>query len=274
MSKLKFWGVQGSCPGSISNNTFGNNTPCISIELQKTLIILDAGTGIRHLSNELKSDHYEKVLVLLTHSHWDHIQGFPFFNFLHTESEIYIYSHSNSHLKNLSNQINGVNFPLNLQDITASLTFSSNLESIQSIFNLTIQQIKTNHHGDCIGYRITSGSCDVCYLPDNQLHNTTKTSVKKFTEFCKDTNYLIHDAQYTNKDMPKKVNWGHSIIQDAHNLSCESDANHLVLFHHDPDRNKDEINKIVSKLNKNNQKPFVIASYEGLELDLLGKYTQ
>ena len=142
MAKLKFWGVQGSCPGSSTNNSFGNNTPCISIEFNETLIILDAGTGIRHLSNNLKSDNYKKILILLTHSHWDHIQGFPFFNFLHTNSEIYIYSHSNSHLQNLSNQINGINFPLNLEDISAALTFSSDLNKIQSIFNIKINEIK------------------------------------------------------------------------------------------------------------------------------------
>ena len=142
MAKLKFWGVQGSCPGSSTNNSFGNNTPCISIEFNETLIILDAGTGIRHLSNNLKSDNYKKILILLTHSHWDHIQGFPFSNFLHTNSEIYIYSHSNSHLQNLSNQINGINFPLNLEDISAALTFSSDLNKIQSIFNIKINEIK------------------------------------------------------------------------------------------------------------------------------------
>ena len=189
---------------------------------------------------------------------------------MHTKSDIYIYSHSNSHLQSLSNQLNGINFPLNLEDITASLTFSSDLDKIQSTFNITIKQIETNHHGDCIGYRIISDLCDVCYLPDNQLHNATNTTIEEFTEFCKNTDYLIHDAQYTNKDMPKKENWGHSIVRDAYTLSSKANANHLVLFHHDPDRNKDEIQEIVTQLNKNSEKPNVLASYEGLELGLLG----
>jgi len=269
MSKLKFWGVQGSCPGGYVKDSYGCNSPCVSIEENKNLIILDAGTGIRNLSTKLKSQNYKNILLLITHSHWDHIQGFPFFNFLHEDCTIHIYSHNKNHLESLTGQLNGVNFPLKVDDIVANLKFHSNFKELESLFNISIDIINTNHHGDCIGFRIKSETSDICYLPDNQLHNHTKTTLEEFINFCKNTNYLIHDAQYTEKDMPKKENWGHSILKDALKLANSANAKTLILFHHDPDRKKSEIESKIIDL-KQASTPQIIASFEGLELDLLG----
>ncbi|MEK9728159.1 MAG: MBL fold metallo-hydrolase [Candidatus Margulisiibacteriota bacterium] len=249
MAKIKFWGVQGSTPGSLYKDNLGSNTPCVSIETDENLIILDSGTGIRHLSKKLNNNDYKHILLLITHSHWDHIQGFPFFDFLHADRSVYIYSHNKNHLKAMLNQVNGINFPLNQNDIKANLIPVQSISEIENRFEVSINTIQTNHHGDCIGYRIRNKKFDVCFLPDNQLHNPSNTSFDKFVEFCKDSQLLIHDGQYTEKDMPEKKDWGHSIIQDAHRLCIESNSKSFVFFHHDPEREKSEILEFEKKLN-------------------------
>ena len=122
MSKLTFWGVQGGCAGSSLNDTYGTNTPCVSIEHNDNLIIFDSGTGIRILSESLKQENYKKIVLILTHSHWDHIQGFPFFSYLFKKGNVHIFTVVKTHYKSLLSQINGINFPLNRKGITCNLT--------------------------------------------------------------------------------------------------------------------------------------------------------
>ena len=269
MSLLKFWGVQGSCPGNIFKDHLGDNTSCISIEDNKRLFIFDAGSGIRYLSQQLNPADYEEIYLLITHSHWDHIQGFPFFGFLHSNSKITIYSHNQQHIDAMIEQINGVNFPLHYKDLAANIVTTTNITDINTAANVSITTVATNHHGDCIGYRFKNDKADVCYIPDNQLHNTTVTNFDEFCKFVKGTQYLIHDSQYTENDMPHKENWGHSTVKDTCRLATESHSNHLILFHHDPDRSKSSILAIEKTCNERHSFP-VTAAYEGLKLNLLG----
>ena len=270
MEIVKFWGVQGSSPGNRFKDNLGSNTPCVSIEYDDNLIILDAGTGIKSLSSQLNAKNYKNIILLITHSHWDHIQGFPFFNFIHTDCEIKIFSHNQNHIDAMLNQINGINFPLNLHDIQAKITSIKNINEIEMILNISISTIQTNHHGDCIGYRLKRNGLDLCFLPDNQLHNPQQTMFNEFVNFCKNTKLLIHDCQYTEKDMPGKENWGHSIVEDAYRLCTESESEKLILFHHDPEREKKDILAIEETYNNKSAEITTIAAYEGLEIVLLG----
>ena len=270
MNYLTFWGVQGSCPGNFTENSLGNNTPCLSIQLDKTLLIFDAGTGIRQLSTHLKPEQFDRIILFLTHSHWDHIQGFPFFNFLHQHCTIHVYCPNKTHTNYLINQINGINFPLNKEDLIAKLIVEDSLDDIMKLLNITINTIKTNHHGDCYGYRVKSDTIDVCYIPDNQLHNPTTSSFEAFKSFCNESNILIHDAQYTENDMPNKENWGHSMYKDVVLLAKESKTKKLIFFHHDPERTKTEINQIVQRFQSENTQLEITAAYEQLKIDLLG----
>ena len=147
------------------------------------------------------------------------------------------------------NQINGINFPLNLNDIQANVNATNNINEIKKLLNISISTIQTNHHGDCIGYRLKSNEFDVCFLPDNQLHNPKQTLFDDFINFCKNSKLLIHDCQYTQKDMPGKENWGHSIVEDAYRLCNESKCEKLILFHHDPEREKKDILTIEKEYN-------------------------
>ena len=270
MSKLTFWGVQGSTPGN-NNNKYGSNTSCVSIENNQTLIILDAGTGIRKLADTLDANNYQKIILLLTHPHWDHIQGFPYFNFINKNIKLYVYTPIKTHFESLINQLNNLNHPLDLKDLTSEFIHIDNLKELKKITNFTLKQIQTNHHKVCYGYRIIDKNIDITYIPDNQLHYTSDqiTTYENFIDFCKNTTFLIHDSQYTKNDMPDKLNWGHSIFTDTVKLGSESNAKNTILFHHDPSRTTTDINTILQYAKSSTTN--IIAAKEGLEINLLGK---
>lgn len=272
MANLKFWGVQGSCPGTSFTDTLGCNTSCVSIEANNNLIILDAGSGLRILSNNLTVTDYDNVILIITHSHWDHVQGFPFFKYLFSNCTINIYSHNSNHYDALRNQLNGTNFPLDFNNIIANINLIKSLDELNSIFQINVSTINTNHHGDCIGIRMKGSDFDITYIPDNQLHNTgiQTTSKDEFVSFCKNTELLIHDSQYTMEDMPLKKDWGHSIYTDTLNLAVESNVKQLALFHHDPNRSKKEILKLEEKCNEMAPTTTTFAAYEGKSVLLLG----
>jgi len=271
MSTVKFWGVQGSCPGTYHKKSLGSNTSCISIETNKTLIILDAGSGLRNLSSTLKLDDYDEVVLLLTHSHWDHIQGFPFFSYIYQKKSLIIYSHLEKHIDGLINQINGINFPLHKEQLPCTFKTITNLTELNQNVSFKVKTISTNHQGQCIGFRIIAKDLDVTYIPDNQLHNTTVTSFDDFVDFCKNTSLLIHDSQYNNNDMPHKIDWGHSIYTDALSLSLKSNAKAFTLFHHEPTREKKDILSMGDDCKKIAPSMNTIVAEEGLSIDLLGK---
>ncbi len=269
MGIVKFWGVQGTCPGNYFSDNLGSNTSCVSVEKNDTLIILDAGTGIRSLSENIKIEKYNKIILLLTHSHWDHIQGFPFFRYIYNRNKLDIFSHSEHHLNALVNQINGINFPVNQADLLSDIKQHTNLSDLNKLTDFNIESIKTNHHGNCVGYRLNFKDCSVTYIPDNQLHDPNITTFEEFSKFCSQTSLLIHDSQYTESDMPYKTNWGHSIYKDTHRLSLEANVKRLALFHHEPTRSKQDILRLAKNCQNKSNKVDVFAAYEGLEVDLL-----
>ena len=270
MARVNFWGVQGSCPGAYYEDNLGSNTSCISIEIDDTLIILDAGTGIRSLSATLDLNKYKKVILLLTHSHWDHIQGFPFFSYIYQKKQLIIYSHLKEHFDGLLSQINGINFPLKKEELMSEIIYTQDLKELEEQTGIHIETIQTNHQGECIGYRVKHKECDVCYIPDNQLHNTTITAFNDFVEFCANSRVLIHDSQYTDTDMPHKIDWGHSLYTDALELAIQSNVDHFVLFHHEPTRSKNEILKLVDHCKSITDKVQIHAGKEKEGIDLLG----
>ena len=154
MSKLTFWGVQGTCPGKHFQSKIGHNTTCVSIELGNQLIIFDSGTGIRCLAQQLSANNYDTITIILTHSHWDHIQGFPLFSYLFSAKEINIFCPINDHSDALLSQLNGRNFPLSLSDISCKLNKLNSPDAFKSITGLDIEYIRTNHQGTCYGYRV------------------------------------------------------------------------------------------------------------------------
>ena len=276
---LKFWGVRGSIPSpGTATMRYGGNTPCVSLHLQDSrILVLDAGTGIRALGKELARETTE-VFVLLSHAHWDHIQGFPFFQPLYQPDRtisIVPSPHTHSLWCSVIEQMDGVHFPIMADDLPSNTQWITT-GSMDFLWEheFGIAQIATNHPGGGSGYRIEQDGRSVVYLTDNELDPPydKATDIEAFIHFCQQADVLIHDAQYLESDMPHKHGWGHSLVSQACALAAAAEVKHLILFHHDPERTDAELDVIQETarawLHTQPQRIQCTAAFEGLIVDL------
>ena len=242
---VKFWGVRGSiaCP-SPEHVVYGGNTSCLEIFAGEERIILDAGTGVRGLGQELLRDGVKRGTMLLTHSHWDHINGFPFFApaFM-GNSEYGIYA---GHLYNaggienvLASQMANPTFPVPLEALQAQLQFVDfkagadwNLNGETKIVTAAL-----NHPNGATGYRIEHGGKAICYVTDTE-HTIGKPD-QTVLKLIEGADIVIYDCTYTDAEFPAKVGWGHSTWQEGVRLCKAANVKQLAIFHHDPDHNDD-----------------------------------
>lgn len=297
--RLKFWGTRGSIstPGK-QTVKYGGNTPCIELRLSNdNLIILDAGTGIRNLGEALiEKGESIKANILISHPHWDHIQGFPFFKpaFI-SGNELTVIGGEIERLtlqKIVSDQMNKVYFPIQLNELKAKINFRKVGEEEFDIYNASVRTIFLNHPTFAIGYRITHNGKSLVYISDNEpfdrrvaqsIRNVDKIIVEKFLhsaedpnqrifDFVQDADVLIHDATYTPEEYVDRVGWGHSHYLFTLKVAAEGQVKKLVLFHHDPAHSDEKIDDILNKCRKeiNNRKYSFdcIAAIEGMELEI------
>lgn len=258
--KVRFYGVRGSVPTPGPRTVrYGGNTVCVDVRLSDgTVLILDSGTGIRELGTELLKHelHRSPLNVLLTHLHWDHILGLPFFAPVYRkESVIRIHPLGTDHQRiALRDRIfDGVHFPIRAADLPAQFDFIENVEQDHRIGSAVIRRIALNHPGGAQGYRIDDDDGkSLCYLTDNELSppGPVTTSLDALARFSEEADLVIHDAQYLSDDMPTKHGWGHSTIDDVLQLGSKASAKHLVLFHHDPERDDDALDDIGHRANE------------------------
>jgi phosphoribosyl 1,2-cyclic phosphodiesterase len=276
---LQFWGVRGSIPTpGPATVRYGGNTACVSVDLgHGTLLVLDAGTGIRPLGEHLAARDTD-IFVLLSHAHWDHIQGFPFFAPIYQPHRmISIFPTRMGHTQWYPplEQMDGMHFPVTPEDLPAQVhcLMGKGLEVFQER-GCDLSWITTNHPGGGTGYRIEHAGRSLVYLTDNELEPPYEkaTSFDGFVEFCRHTDVLIHDAQYLQSDMPTKHGWGHSLVSQACELAVAAEVKHLILFHHDPGRTDDRLDAIQEEtrawIRTQNQHMQCTASYEGLVVDI------
>ena len=236
--EVTFWGTRGSIPTSGPEfAASGGDTACVLIGLQDHVVILDAGTGLRRAGEFLKDDP-RSIILVLSHPHWDHIQGFPFFAPLYQEGRlITLVAPGHPHwLDILVGQIDGVSFPVAAEHLSCRLHFSTDLGEALRPAGISASQIETNHGGGGLGYRLAIGERTLVYLTDNELlpPGPACTSLAKFLEFCAGADLLIHDAQYISQDLPDKAGWGHSTAQQVIDLAAAAAVSRVALFHHDP----------------------------------------
>ncbi len=276
---IKFWGVRGSVPSpGASTVRYGGNTSCVSVETERDkILVLDAGTGIREMGKTLATRPVD-LFILLSHNHWDHIQGFPFFVPLYS-SDRRIYTFASIKEKNilcsLIEQMDGAHFPIKPENLPSQ--YECIIEDPMDFLNdqgFNISRIPTNHPGGGFGYRIDHKNRSVVYITDNELEPPYEKTTKfdEFTRFIKHADVLIHDAQYLEQDMPLKHGWGHSIVSQVCKLAAAAEVKHLVLFHHDPERTDEQIDSIQdtarSWFKKNEYKIKCTAAFEGLILNI------
>ena len=277
--EVRFWGVRGSIPSpGPATARIGGNTACVSITLEDDrMLVLDAGTGIRELGKRLATWH-GPIHVLLSHAHWDHIQGFPFFAPIyepHREVTLYATRLDDGLLCALLDQMDGSHFPVTAAALPADLRCVREDElGVLHRAGFDVSRIATNHPGGGFGYRLDHGGHSVVYLTDNELDppGPKETNLDAFVRFADGADVLIHDAQYVEQDMPRKRGWGHSRVRQATALALAARVRHLVLFHHDPDRTDDEVAMIESEareqLARLGAATECTAAYEGLVIAL------
>ncbi len=248
---VEFWGVRGSLPTPGPDTVrYGGNTSCVSLAFETgEHLILDAGTGIRGLGGALSAGDGD-LFILISHRHWDHVQGFPFFAPLYQENRrIYLFPATSGHelFCSLIDQMDGAHFPITPDLLPADWRC---IERDESVFlakrGIEVSRIAVNHPGGSSGFRIVRDGASVVYVPDNELDPPGEPVVRmdELITFCARADVLIHDAQYLPSDMPAKHGWGHSVVGQVLEMAHAADVGHLLLFHHDPDRSDDALDRM------------------------------
>ncbi len=276
---ITYHGVRGSVPApGPQTMRYGGNTSCVCVEAEDRVLVLDAGTGIRALGNELAGGDRE-IYVLFTHLHDDHIQGFPFFQPLYeTERTIHLIHYHPPGGDDAWSPLalfDGQHFPLTPDAIPANCHHvEANGCSFLRRQGFDIERLAVNHPGGAYGYQLHDDGGTYVHVPDNELRppDDATRSFQDLVDFCQGADLLCHDAQYQNDDMPAKWGWGHSRVSQACELAARAEVEGLLLFHHDPTRTDDEIEALQTQARGHLEKTDVecAAAYEGLRLDLGG----
>lgn len=254
--KIKFWGVRGSVPAPGKNTIkYGGNTSCIELRSDKgDLFILDAGTGIRKFGLQLLAEENPlKIYMLLSHVHWDHIEGIPFFKpfyFKRYHIEIAGCPDKKRRVKDIINfALHQPYFPVSMGDLKAEIEYRDLTTDSFEIGSLHVDILPVNHPTYTVAYRFSEGDKKVVYMTDNELFCSTNicVSYEKIVEFCRGADVLIHDAMYTQDEWNKYKNWGHSSIPNALQLGIDAAVRGLFMFHHDPERSDKEEDEIIKK---------------------------
>ena len=299
-SYIRFWGVRGSYTAPFRTHLeVGGNTPCVEINIDDHVIICDAGTGIIPFGNKLVADgKYDQLLILLSHFHWDHISGLPFFTpaFI-PKYNINLFGPGDSKeivKKYIDGQMKAPYFPVGTEEWMANITYIDTKEKKIRYGPVEITYYSAHHPGITYGYNIKAKDKTIIYIPDNEcmfldksLQENTKDFSKEesimFTQMnqeeyqaevktIQNADILIHDAQYTPEDYKKKKGWGHSCYLDVINMAIDANVKNLYLFSHDPNNDdktikmiNDECNRII-KERKSSLKCFI--AKENLEINL------
>jgi phosphoribosyl 1,2-cyclic phosphodiesterase len=273
-TRIKFWGVRGSIPTpGVGTVRYGGNTSCVEVRAEGEIIILDAGSGIRLLGQSLQHEFGSEPInlsLLISHTHWDHIQGLPFFLPAYgrqNELRVFGYDGTRARLGEiLAGQMETPFFPVSMSELPGKIEIEELDQMDFQIGKVKVQAKFLNHPGVCVGYRIFTSAGSVAYMPDNepfeqldeQLRNrgaeNTGHKYKSPSEeradlvtFLRETDVLILDAQYTDEEYKDHVGWGHGSISSVVSLAAAADAKRLILFHHDPNHDDSLVDKIVEK---------------------------
>jgi phosphoribosyl 1,2-cyclic phosphodiesterase len=269
---IRFWGVRGSiaCPGHATSR-YGGNTACVEVRCGDNTLIFDAGTGIRALGNALVQARNAEYDIFLSHGHIDHVVGLPFFAPLFVPGQlIRVWAGNLRHHGGVHRAVRKLMsfplFPLQVDAVHAELEFHDfdSGDILNPRPGVTLQTAKLEHPGGAIGYRIGYGGRAFAYVTDIELGDGPIDPA--VLELTKDVELLILDTTYTTEELPSKLGWGHSSWQQGIRLANAAGVGRLCLFHHDPEHEDDQMDKI--KAEAAAARPGTIVSTEGMRIDL------
>lgn len=281
--RVTVWGARGSLPTpGPATVRFGGNTSCFEIVSPAgTRIIIDCGTGIRQLGGHLAATEAGplKGHILISHTHWDHIQGIPFFGpFFVPANEWDVYAPKGLHqsLRNvLEGQMQYSYFPLQLDELGANIRFHELVEGTFQIADVAITTRYLNHPALTFGYRLEAGDATIVYASDHEPHSRVLAGGTgeitgedlRHCQFLSGADLVIHDAQYTAAEYPRKIGWGHSTFEYALAVCRKAGVKQVCLTHHDPARDDAALDRLVTEAQAHaSQDTQVIAAQEGASL--------
>ncbi len=272
--RLKFWGVRGSIPTpQLENLRYGGNTPCLEFRSKRgTILVVDCGTGMRMLGKALAEEFGSRPIqahVLLSHYHWDHIQGLPFFAPIYEKANEFHFHSFNVPRASLEEALQGQMadpyFPVSMSAMLAARKFSQITESSFEIHDFTIHARRINHPQGCLAFRIESDGKAVTYATDNEPGDAS--SDRTIRELARGADLLIYDSQYSREQLAnEKKGWGHSSWEEGALICQEVDVKELILFHYDPDNDDHAIDRLqeTARARLSNCR----AAFEGMEIIL------
>jgi len=251
---IRCWGARGSIPVSGEEYLkYGGDTPCIEIRTKNDeIIIVDAGSGIRRLGNSLLHEKRFSYTMIFTHSHWDHIMGFPFFKPIYNrKAAINIIDcpmAQGSLKKLLANVMSPPHFPVKFEDITADIRYHGACREGAVIDTVKVTSIPLSHPNMGLGYRFEEDGKSFVFLTDNELtyRHPGGLDYGRYAAFSKGTDFLIHDSEYNEKEYTYTKSWGHSVYTDALKLALEAGVKRFGLYHHNQDRSDEGLDEIVA----------------------------
>src|SRR5436190_3074798 len=272
-TRVKFWGVRGSIPTpGPATVEYGGNTSCVEVRADGEIIILDAGSGIRRLGLALAEEFKDQridLTLLITHTHWDHIQGFPFFIPAYSpQNKLRILGYEGARkglYSTLTSQMESPYFPVSMRHMPGNIDVTELKEREFNVGRVRVETTFVNHPGVCVGYRLFTSAGSIAYLPDNEPFqrmrshpggqqtsdrlealNYASEQDQKTIEFLKDADVLIIDSQYDDAEYQSHVGWGHGCVDDVVALALFARVKQLFLFHHDPDHDDAQISKMLA----------------------------
>ena len=304
--KVRFWGVRGSYPvPGPDTNRYGGNTSCVEVRPPDgSRIIIDAGTGLRKLGKEMMQGPFGEgrgtAHLLVSHTHWDHIQGLPFFAPVYQKGNkffVYARQRDDTHLRAVfASQTDSPYFPVPFESVQADVAFRELVDSARfEIGDVKVRCTRLNHPWIAIAYRLDAGGASLAYVtdtapfrdilieqefirqppkPGDPLKPEDAAKLREMREgvvrLCEGADFVIYDTQFTPEEYLSKPHWGHSCPEDAIEIARAAGAKGVVLFHHAPERTDDQIDALVAHHRKQAPDLQLIAASEGLELTLGG----
>ncbi len=277
---LRCWGARGSIPSPGGNTArFGGNTSCVELVVRGRRLILDAGSGLRLLGERLMEQEAPvRADIFVTHFHWDHIQGFPFFPPLYDPtSRIRIFGppQDGVDIRTLfAGQMGPIYFPVPFDAVAAHLDFVPVGSEPWEEDGIRVRSFRVRHPSTTVGYRIEWDSHSVSYVPDNELvggsYPVDSDWRERFVDFVKGSDLLLHDAMFPEEEYPRREGWGHSTPEQSLELAREAGVQRLLLFHHSPELSDQELDRTVNRLQQEaatrSPEVYVDAASEGVDI--------